>query len=123
MPSPLTSAGRDGVRPPPTAKVCRRLEGAVAVAQQHAHRVAAEVGDDQVGPAVAVEVRRPPPKWGRGRRCRLRGLEGAVAVAQQHAHGVAAGVGDDEVGLAVAGEVRRPPRKCVGRTDGEGLLG
>jgi hypothetical protein len=33
------------------------LEGAVAVAQQHADSVAEQVGDDEVGLAVAVEVR------------------------------------------------------------------
>ena len=53
---------RSGPPPPPrsgsapVAKVCWRLEGAVAVAQQHADRVVVGVGDDQVGYPIAVQV-------------------------------------------------------------------
>src|SRR5205823_370478 len=65
-----------------------RLEGAVAVAQQHAHTVVPRagvgngVGDDHVRPAVAVDVgRRYVPRLLAGGEV-LGGPEGAVAVAQ-----------------------------------------
>ena len=57
LPSPLRSATATEAGPLPAGKVRRGLEGAVAVAQQHAHVVAAVVGGDDVGDAVAVEVR------------------------------------------------------------------
>ena len=41
MPSPLTSATATDDGLVPVAKVCLGLEGAVAVAQQHAHGVVA----------------------------------------------------------------------------------
>ena len=67
------------------------LEGAVAVAQQHAHGAAVAIGDDEVGLAVAVEVGHRHANVGLAAGGEgLLGLEGAVAVAQQHAHRVAA---------------------------------
>jgi hypothetical protein len=47
---------RHGLRPAPDVVVHGGLEGAVAVAQQHAHGITVEEGCDQVLPAVAVEV-------------------------------------------------------------------
>src|SRR5260370_752556 len=62
------------------------LQGPVAVAQQHAHAVAKEVGHHQVGFAVAVDVRHRYRKRTVADGEVLGALEGAVAVAQQHAH-------------------------------------
>ena len=70
LPSPLKSAaatprgvaaGREGFL---------RLERAVAVAQQHAHRVVAPVGGDDVGDAVAGQVGHRHASRGRSRRGR-----------------------------------------------------
>ena len=110
LPSPLTSPTATERGDEPTAKVAGSAEGAVAVAQQHAHGVAAVVGDDEVGLAVAVDVRDRHGYWVRAGGEVDRAAEGAVAVAEQHAHGVVVGaadaIGDDEVGLAVAVDVR-----------------
>ena len=63
------------------------LEGAVAVAQEHAHRAVGKIiRNRQVGVAVAVEIAH---RHRIGRMAAVvvdGGLEGAVAVAQQHAH-------------------------------------
>ena len=89
------------MRQTPHGKGLGRLERAVAVAQQHRHRVVAVVGGDDVGVAIAKvrdrhRIRITPHGKGLGR------LEGAVAVAQQHRHRVVAIVGGDDVGVAVA---------------------
>src|SRR5262249_60719452 len=47
---------RHGSGASPYGEMLRRLEGAVAVAPQHAHGVARKVGDGEVGSAVAVEL-------------------------------------------------------------------
>src|SRR5262249_19018775 len=99
-----------------------RLEGAVAVAQQHAHVVAVAVDHGQVLFAVAVQVAgRHRNRAGAGGEVGLR-LEGAVAVAQQHADGGVGPVGDDEVGAAVAVDVghRHPLRLRAGGEVGSG---
>ena len=57
LPSPLTSATATESGDPARGVGGLGSEGAVAVSQQHAHGVAAVVGDDEVGHAVAVEVR------------------------------------------------------------------
>ena len=132
LPSPLTSAVATELGRCPVAKVCWVAKGTRVAprrrrVQQHRHRVAVVVGDDEVGLAVAVDVRHrhggresPPAKvcWvakasrGRARRRRV----------QQHRHRVGAVVGDDEVGLAVAVDV--PDRHGDrGSARGEGLLG
>ena len=86
-------------------------------------RAVAVVGDDDVGLAIAVEVRHGQRRSGYvPTAIGLAGVEGAVAVAQQHAHRVVAVIGGDDVGLAVAVQVRRPPRTSVA-AGGEGLLG
>ena len=99
------------------------LEGAVAVAQEHAHAGAFVIGGDDVGDAVAVEVgdghRKRPLSGGIG----LLRLERAVAVAQEHAHTVSGPVGGDDVGDAVAVEVRHHDLKGGRRGSGRGLLG
>src|SRR5262249_18344822 len=79
------------------------LEGAVAVAQQHAYRPARDCRDN-VELAVPVDVRHRHLDRDGGRDEVLGGLEGAVAVAQQHTHPVvgAGGVGRDEIEVAVA---------------------
>ena len=56
LPSPLTSATATERGCVPVAIGGLWLEGAVAVAQEHAHAVARLVGDDHVGLAVAVDV-------------------------------------------------------------------
>ena len=70
---------RDRVGPGADGEGLLGLEGAVAVAQQHAHRVVEGVGGDEVGDAVAVDVRHRHrerlPAGGEGllrrlRRCR-----------------------------------------------------
>ena len=83
-------AGQVGHRRPARAAAdgegLLHAEGAVAVAQEHAHGVAAGVGRHEVGPAVAVEVGH---RHGGGRGTDGHGLprlEGAVAVAQLHGH-------------------------------------
>ena len=62
LPSPLTSATATE-RGSSRWRRSAGLEGAVAVAQQHAHVAADVVGDDEVGLAVAVDVRH---RHGRG---------------------------------------------------------
>ena len=108
----------------PVAKVCWAWKVPLPLPSSTLTRVAADVGDDQVGLAVAVDVAprpRRPDSMPAAKVCWA--LEGAVAVAQQHAHGVAAVVGDDQVGLAVAVHVR-PRRRSNGcRAGGEGLPG
>src|SRR5439155_2065428 len=79
------------------------LEGAVAIAQQHAHVTG--VGDRQVELAVFVEVAdreglRVGAAGGQGR------LKRAVCVAQEYVHGAAV-VDDGEVQPSVAVEVGR----------------
>src|SRR5207245_2915737 len=68
-------------------------EGAIAVAQQHAHRVAAFVRHrtvryGKIQLAVAIDVRHRDEKWTgeiTGRRAKvLPSGEGAIAVAEQH---------------------------------------
>ena len=82
-----------------------RLEGAVAVTEQHADRVRRLVADDEVELAVAVDVADGErPGVGAGGVVDGR-LEGAVAVTEQHADGVGRRILDDEVGLAVAVQV------------------
>ena len=95
--------------------------------QQHAHGVAAVVGDDEVGLAVAVDVRhRHGDGIGAGGEGLLggegrRGRAGRRCPAAR-SRVLSASVGDDEVGLAVAVEVRH--RHGVGAVArGEGLLG
>ena len=74
MPSPLKSA-RNGVsRQTDAAAGRRRLEGAVTLAQQHADRAVVVADGDQVGPAVAVDVRhdgldRRLGRWRRSAGC------------------------------------------------------
>src|SRR5262249_56139014 len=70
----------------PGGEVTRALEGAVAVAQQHTHRVAIEVGDGEVGDAIAVEVAHDYALGARPGGEGAGGLEGTIAVAQQHVH-------------------------------------
>src|SRR5262249_57017591 len=90
----------------PGVEVAGGLEGAVAVAQEHAHGARVEqVGPGEVEDAVAVEVRRHHPAGPCADSVALGDLEGAVAIAQEHADGAAAIVGDGEVGAAVAVEV------------------
>ena len=57
LPSPFRSAIASEAGPLPAGKVCCAAERAVAVAQEHAHGVAAVVGRDDVGDAVASQVR------------------------------------------------------------------
>src|SRR5262249_8141149 len=84
-----------------------RLEGPVAVAQEHRDVVVRGVGDGEVGPAAASEVACDDGVWlvahGVGDLC----LEGAVTVAQQDGDVVGVFVGDGEVGPAVTREVGR----------------
>ena len=107
LPSPVRSPRRmhSGEVPAPVGVVHRRLEGAVAVAEQHADRARRLVASDDVELAVAVDVadlQRPGVAAG---RVAHRGLEGAVAVAEQHADRVGARVLGHEVQLAVAVQV------------------
>ena len=86
------------------AAVERRAELAVAQAGIDQHVVAAAVGDDQVGDAVAIQVRQldgPGREQTRGPVAQHGGLAGAVL----DDHAIEPLVGIDEVGLAVAGEV------------------
>ena len=85
----------------------REVDLLISPAQVHedADGVAGRIGDDDVGPAVAVQV-------GHGERIGLAptektscGIEGAVPLADQDADGVVVVVGDDQVGDAVAGQV------------------
>ena len=77
------------------------------------------VGDDEVGLAVAVDVRH---RHGLGSAAGGEGLLGGEGRAwsprrrrvQQHAHAVAGLVGDDEVGLAVAVDVRHRHGEGIG---------
>src|SRR5579871_2790574 len=104
------------------------LEGAVAIAQQHADR-AVSICRHQVELAVAVEV---PDRHRESRRTdavTLRRLECAVAIAQEDSHpavgmvGSSPVVGEGEVGDAVAVEIahrhglRIGTRRVLGRRD------
>src|SRR5262249_1675762 len=94
--------------------------------QQHTHRVAACVGDDEVGAAVAVDVpQRHRDGIAAGGEGRLGGEGGGDGPGrrrvQQHTHRGAACVGEEEVGAAVAVDV--PQRHRDGTAaGGEGLL-
>ena len=104
----------------PTAKLVAAPKVPLPVAQQHAHVVAAVVGGDEVGLAVAVEV---PDRHGVRTRADgevCGGAEGAGARPQQHAHDVVVEVGGDEVGLAVAVDV---PDRHGERSRGDGEVG
>ena len=81
----------------------RRLEGAVAIAQEHVD--AARVRHRQIGFAVSIEV-----SHRHGGRTRAGGivhwrLEGAVAIAQEHVDVVAVHVRHRQIGFAVPIEV------------------
>src|SRR5439155_21523045 len=93
---------RYGFWRPPDSEGLLILEGAIAVTEQHANRIVASVGNDEVRLAVPVDVRHRY----RGRIFSggevATGLEGAVTVAQQYAHVFAVHVSGGEVGLAVA---------------------
>src|SRR5262249_22316286 len=99
---------RHGGRVDPGGRTLGGLEGAVAVAQQHAHRaglIEAIVDDGEVPLAITVVI---PDRQGRrkGTRAVAGGaLEGAITVTQQDTHPVP-GVGRGQVGAAVAVEVR-----------------
>ena len=79
-----------------------------------------EIGDEQFGPAVAVDVLGVDPHAGlslaldvEGRAAILRGVaKGAVTVVQEEEIGIPV-VGDIEVDLAVAVEVGRDGREAV----------
>src|SRR5207249_1732500 len=83
-----------------------RLEGAIAVAQQHRDGASRpQVGDRQIRMPVAVEVAHGQ---GSGARAGREGdwlLEGPMAFAQQHRDGVGKLVGDRQVRMPVAVEV------------------
>ena len=96
----------DRVRPDRVGDLGR--EGAVAVAQQHRHRVVAGVGDGQVEAAITGEIPGRDPDRVRPDRIGDLGREGAVAVTQQHRHHAGAirvREGEGEVEVAVAGEI------------------
>ena len=132
LPSPLKSAAVTENGPLPVAKVCWAAKEAVAapgavVFSSTDTVFDAVVRDDQVGLAIAVEVRRRhgvrTAAGGEG----LLGGEGGGGGprrrrVQQHRHRVRALVRDDQVGLAIAVEVRRRhgARRAAG---GEGLSG
>src|SRR5439155_5173024 len=99
------------------------LEGAVAVAQEHAHGTGFVVGGDDVGDAVAIHVRHRHRKRTPVRGKSLLRLERAVAVAEQHTHTVSGSIGGDDVGDAVAVNVRHHHLKGGRRWGGCGLLG
>src|SRR5437867_13379947 len=72
----------------------RRLEGAIAVAQQHRDIVGIMVGHCQVEPPIAIEV---APGHGPSTVAHAEGphrLEGAINVAQQHRNSVVTSVED-----------------------------
>src|SRR5439155_4943252 len=82
------------------------LEGAVAVAQHHRHRVVTAVGDRQVQLAVRVQVAGGEPARTGADAVALRIREGAVALAQEHAYRARVRVGHGQVGAPVPVEVR-----------------
>src|SRR5581483_4774677 len=95
-----------------------RLEGAVAVAQQHAQPARFPSGTDKVEPAVGVDVAQQDGRLIGADGDVLARPEGAVAVAQKHVQGVL-GVAADEVELAVAIDI--PDGQGDGRdADGKG---
>ncbi len=104
MPSPLKSA-RNGVSGHRRRRGQGRLKVAVTAPQEHTDRAVVVAHDDQVGPAVAVDVgddrldRRTVGGEG------LLSAKGPVTIVQEDAHAVAAVVGHDDAGLAVAGQV------------------
>ena len=86
---------------------CRRLERAIAVAQQHPDRVVGVVGEDQVGYTVPVDVRhRQVARAGAGGDYDLR-LKRAVAIVQQYADRVGALVDGQDVQPTVVGHLRQ----------------
>ena len=83
------------------------MKGSVAVAQQHAYRIATVIGDRQVRFAIAVEI-----SGHNGLRIRsggegLRRREGPVAVSQQYAHRIVVIIGHGDIHLAIAVEIAR----------------
>ena len=94
-------AQHDGMGIVADTVIGRCREGAVAVAQQHADRRTAVVGDDEIGQAIAVEIaggQRDRP--GTGGEVSS-GLEGVVAVAEQDANIATAVIGDGEVKVGI----------------------
>ena len=91
----------------------RALVGEEALAQVAEERrpLAVEVGDGQVGPAVAVEVaagRRPSPPGSRPPRCRPRPASRATLLEPE-----AAQVAEEVVGRHVVGDVEVDPAVVV----------
>ncbi len=73
----------------------RRLEGPIAVPQEHRDAVGTIVGDCQIQLPITIEVALGyVPREARGDKYALRQLEGAVAVAKKHPNVPIAKVGD-----------------------------
>ena len=91
-----------------------RLEGAVAVAQEHADGVGAGIGDGEVGLAVAVEVAQAIDRSGPvPRSCRLTaGWKVPSPLPSSTLTVLSAVVGDGEVELAVTVEVAHGNRQA-----------
>ena len=95
-------------RAPAHGWIGKRADGAAGLGQavvEDRHRAVGQVGDSDVGLAVAVQVSDGHgPRLTTGRQL-LRWVECAVAAAEQDPHLVAARVGHDQIQLAVAVDV------------------
>src|ERR1017187_9766238 len=89
----------------PHAVTYSRLEGAVALAQEHAHTVATVARRHHVELAIAFKVphRDRVELWTRA--VSHRRLECSVAIAQKHAHGATGLVCQRQVKLAITVKV------------------
>src|SRR5262249_51132147 len=83
----------------------RRLEGAVAVAQQHRDIARTRGRHSEVEPAVAVEIPRYKRYGDSIYHVLLRGIERAFAIPQENGNVLGYRVGEDQVEPAVAAEV------------------
>src|SRR5207253_10461591 len=100
-------AHRDGLREgAPRVEVHHRLKGTIAVAEQDTDAVPALVGEQDSGPAIAVDIddEHPDRAAAKPRVETPRRLERSVTVAEQHRDGVRQRVGDHQIEPAIAGE-------------------
>jgi hypothetical protein len=88
------------------AKSLPALEGAVTVSQQYADCIVPQIGRDDVGLAVAVDVGHDQREGLAPNRIGLRWAKAAVTISQKNAHCIAEIIGDDKVRDAIAIDIR-----------------
>ena len=85
--------------------VLARQEATQTIVEQNTHIVREEIGHDQIGVAVSVEVADCHRLRSTANGKVLTGLKRPVPVAGKHAHAVGVGVCSDEIGDSIAVEI------------------